>query len=101
MSGTGASLRLAAKAPAGAPDAGDDERARQQRFRRAMERRLDQTHLDSAAWMDALPGAGPAARAQSAQRLLLATAPLQAPDLDADAPSLVRGLVLDAAYQLK
>ncbi len=71
------------------------------RLTRAMERRLDQTHLDSAAWVNALPGAGPAARARAAQRLLLATAPLQAPDLDADPPSLVRGMVLDAAYQLK
>jgi uncharacterized protein (DUF1800 family) len=79
----------------------DDEKARQQRFRRAMERGLATAHLDSAAWLAALPGAAPAARARSAQRLLLATAPLQAPDPEADALTLVRGLVQDAAYQLK
>jgi len=49
----------------------------------------------------ALPGDSPPARAQAAQRLLLATAPLQAPDRDADALTLLRGLVQDAAYELK
>jgi uncharacterized protein (DUF1800 family) len=84
-----------------ATDGPDAEKARQQRFRRAMERGIASTRFDSAAWVAALPGDSPPARAQAAQRLLLATAPLQAPDRDADALTLLRGLVQDAAYELK
>jgi uncharacterized protein (DUF1800 family) len=79
----------------------DDAKARAQRLRREVERGLASVRFDSGRWLATLPGDGPAARAQSAQRLLLATAPLQMPDGDADALTLVRGLVLDAAYQLK
>jgi uncharacterized protein (DUF1800 family) len=87
-----------AVAPQGVPD---DEKARQQRFLRQMERDLSRLHFDSARWMAQFPGAASALRAQAAQRLLLATEPQQGVDLDADSLALVRGLVLDAAYQLK
>jgi len=87
-----------AVAPQGVPD---DEKARQQRFLRQVERGLSRLHFDSARWMAQFPGATSAERAQAAQRLLLATEPQQAADLHADSLALVRGLVLDAAYQLK
>jgi hypothetical protein len=87
-----------AVAPQGVPD---DEKARQQRFLRQMERGLSRLHFDSARWMAQFAGATSAERAQAAQRLLLATEPQQAADLHTDSLALVRGLVLDAAYQLK
>ena len=92
----GASRR--AVLPAGAAS---DETARRQRFMRQMERGLSSVHFDSARWMAQFPGATPAERARWAQRLLLAAEPQQTPDLDADSLTLVRALVLDAAYQLK
>jgi len=87
---------------AAAPGNGvDDEKARQQRLRREMERGLASVHLDSARWLAQFPGTTPGERAREAQRLLLATAPQQTADLDVDSLALVRGFVLDAAYQLK
>ena len=89
-------------APAVTPqDAADDEKGRQQRFRRRMERALASVHLDSARFLAQFSGTTAEARAQTAQRLLLATGPQQAPDRNADSLALVRELVLDAAYQLK
>ncbi len=84
-----------------APQSGGDDLARQQRFRRRMERGLASAHLDSARFLAQFPGSTPEARAQGAQRLLLATAPQQVPDRSVDSLALVRDLVLDAAYQLK
>ncbi len=88
----------AAAAPQGASG---EEKARQQRLQRQMERGLASLHFDSARWMAKLPGADAAERTQAAQRLLLATEPQQAVDPNADSLALLRGLVLDAAYQLK
>jgi len=79
----------------------DDEKTRQQRFLRQMERGLASLDFDSARWMAQFPGAAPAERARAAQQLLLATAPQQRPDYDADSRTLVHAIVLDAAYQLK
>ena len=90
----------ATSAPA-AQGAADDDKARQRRFRREMERSLASVRFDSVGWVAALPGTDAAARAEAAQRLLLATAPLRAPDAGVDAPTLVRSVVQDAAYQLK
>ena len=84
--------------PQGVPDA---EKARQQRFQRQMERGLASLDFDSARWMAKFPGPAPAERARAAQQLLLATAPQQRPDYDADSRTLVHAIVLDAAYQLK
>jgi len=66
-----------------------------------MERGVSNIHFDAARWLAQLPGETAAERGKRAQRLLLAVAPQQTIDLSADAPALVRSLVLDAAYQLK
>jgi uncharacterized protein (DUF1800 family) len=79
----------------------DDDKARQQRFLRQMDRGIASLDFDSARWMAQFPGAAPAERAHAAQQLLLATAPQQRPDYDADSRTLVHAIVLDAAYQLK
>jgi len=85
-----------------APQGGvDDGKARLQRYRQRMERGLASVHFDSARFLAQFPGPTPEARAEGAQRLLLATAPQQVPDRSADSLALVRELVLDAAYQLK
>lgn len=85
-----------------APTVGLDEaKARQQRFARQMERGLASVQFNSARWIAQFPGATPEERARWAQRLLLAVAPQQAADFSADSLTLVHGLVLDAAYQLK
>jgi hypothetical protein len=78
-----------------------DEKARQQRFARLVERGLAGLHFDGARWIGQFPGATAVERARWAQRLLLATEPQRAPDLDAEPLVLVRGLMQDAAYQLK
>ena len=87
-----------ALAPQGVPD---DEKARQQRFLRRMERGLASLDFDSARWIAQFPGATTAERGRAAQQLLLATGPQQRPDFDADSRTLVHAIVLDAAYQLK
>ena len=78
-----------------------DDKARQQRFARQMERGLSSAHFDSARWIAQFPGGTPSERARGAQHLLLAVEPQQAADLTADSLTLVHGLLLDAAYQLK
>jgi uncharacterized protein (DUF1800 family) len=79
----------------------NDEKARQQRFLRQMERGLASLDFDSARWIAQFPGATAAERARSAQRLLLATTPQQRLDFDADSRTFAHAIVLDAAYQLK
>ncbi|MEO8674203.1 MAG: DUF1800 domain-containing protein [Casimicrobiaceae bacterium] len=78
-----------------------NEKTRQQRFVRQMERGLASLDFDSARWIAQFSGVAPAERARAAQQLLLATAPQQRPDYDADSRTLVHAIVLDAAYQLK
>ena len=87
-----------ALAPQGVPD---DDKARQQRFARQMERGLASLDFDSAHWIAQFPGVTAAERGRAAQQLLLATAPQQPPDFDADSRTLVHAIMLDAAYQLK
>ena len=72
-----------------------------ERFLRQMDRGIASLDFDSARWMAQFPGPAPAERARVAQQLLLATAPQQRPDYDADSRTYVHALVLDAAYQLK
>jgi len=85
-----------------APPAGaDDEKARAQRFARQIERGLASLDFDSARWIARFPGASGPERSRAAQRLLLAIAPLEAPDYEADSRTLVHSILLDAAYQLK
>ena len=79
----------------------DEDKARQQRFARQMERGLASVQFNSARWIAQFPGATPNERARWAQRLLLAVEPQQPADFSADSLTLVHGLVLDAAYQLK
>ncbi len=80
----------------------DPEKARQIRFMRAMERGLQSVQFDSATWMSQVSSAPDSARrAADAERVLLATAPQAPSDARDDSLALVRGLVLDAAYQLK
>ena len=86
-------------APAGAQD---PDKTRQQQFIKAMDRGISSLHFDGEAWLERFKSADDAkARADAATRLLLAAAPQSAPD-PRDAPiALVRGIVLDASYQLK
>jgi uncharacterized protein (DUF1800 family) len=80
----------------------DPEKARQIRFMRAMERGLQSVQFDSATWLSQVSSAPDSARrAADAERVLLATAPQAPSDARDDSLALVRGLVLDAAYQLK
>ena len=79
----------------------DDDKARQQRFLRADGARPCEPRLRQRALDGAVSGRDAAERGRAAQRLLLATAPQQQPDYDADSRTLVRAIVLDAAYQLK
>ena len=85
-------------AAAGASDA-DAERRR--RFLEQMERSVSNLRFDAGRWLGEVPGETAALRGQRAQRLLLAVAPQQAVDLAPDPSGVVRGLVLDAVYQLK
>ncbi|MEO8303483.1 MAG: DUF1800 domain-containing protein [Betaproteobacteria bacterium] len=80
---------------------GNADAVRRQRFIRQMDRGLSGVHFDSDPWMTRFPGETPVERARWAQRLLLPVEPQQATDLSADSLAVVRGLVLDAAYQLK
>ena len=87
-----------------APQGADDpDKARQARFRRAMERGVTNVPFDSAAWFARLQTSASSSAmnvSSVAVDLLLATAPQG--DLDQGQPlELVRGVVLDAAYQLK
>jgi uncharacterized protein (DUF1800 family) len=94
-------MERAAPKPALAPQGVTDDAARRQRFLRQMERGLARLDFDSARWMAQFPGDSTTDREQAAQRLLLATTPQVSPDLHADSLTFVRGIVLDAAYQLK
>ncbi len=80
----------------------DPDKARQIRFMRAMDRGMQSVHFDSAAWFARL-GSSPAAgdRNGAAERLLLATLPQTAPSQTDEPLTVVRALVLDAAYQVK
>jgi uncharacterized protein (DUF1800 family) len=80
----------------------DEDKARQLRFLRAMDRGLDSVHFDGEAWMASLgSGEDAAARTRSAERVLLAVAPQGAAEPSAEPLVVVRQIVLDAAYQLK
>jgi uncharacterized protein (DUF1800 family) len=86
-------------APAGAPD---QDKMRQIRFLRAMDRGLTSIQFDSTAWLAQFKSAPDAVRRTDAvTRLLVATAPQTTPDPHSEPLVLVRGIVLDAAYQLK
>jgi uncharacterized protein (DUF1800 family) len=96
------------RTPAGEPmraiaaaSVSDSGTVRRQRFLQQMERDVSSVHFDSARWLAQLPGASSVARGKWAQRLLLAIEPQQPIELSADPLTVVRGLVLDAAYQLK
>ena len=84
-----------------APGAASADGVRQQRLTRQMERGVTSLHFDSADFMTRFPGAAPDERAMWAQRLLLAVAPQLPTDPAAGSLAVVRGLMLDAAYQLK
>ncbi len=85
--------------PAGAQD---EDKLRQERFRRAMDRGLNSLQFDSAAWLAQFSSSPDAVqRADAATRLLLATAPQGVPDPAGEPLTMVRGIVLDVSYQLK
>jgi len=67
----------------------------------AMNRALSSLQFDSARFLAQFPGASPDERARWAERLLLAVPPQQPSDRAADSLAVVRGYMLDAAYQLK
>jgi hypothetical protein len=79
----------------------DTDRMRRARYAREMERGLADLGFDSARWMAQFPGATAAAREHVAQHLLLATAPQAEPDYGADSLTFLRGVLQDAAYELK
>ncbi|HKE39050.1 MAG TPA: DUF1800 domain-containing protein [Casimicrobiaceae bacterium] len=80
----------------------DSDNMRRIRFLQAMGRGLDSVHFDSAAWLAQFDSLADAAdRSDAAVRLLLAVAPQNVPDARDEPLALVRGIVLDASYQLK
>jgi uncharacterized protein (DUF1800 family) len=86
-------------APAGAQD---PDKMRQVQFRRAMERGLHGIQFDSSAWLAQFgPPQAATTRTDAATRFLLATAPQATPDPNSEPLVMVRGIVLDVAYQLK
>ena len=87
--------------PVAAGDAVDADAERRRRFVEQMERGMSSVRFDAGRWLAELPGETAAQRGARAQRLLLAVAPQQGVDLSAEPAVVVRGLVLDAAYQLK
>ena len=83
---------------AGGAQESDEER--RIRFVKAMDRGLRSVQFESATWLAQLK-APDANRTDAAMRLLLAYAPQSAPDPASDPLTMVRHIVLDAAYQLK
>jgi hypothetical protein len=85
-----------------AAGAQDQDKMRQIQFLRAMDRGLTSIQFDSTAWLAQFKSAPDAVRRTDAvTRLLMATAPQTTPDPHSEPAVLVRGIVLDAAYQLK
>jgi uncharacterized protein (DUF1800 family) len=85
-----------------AAGAQDQDKMRQIQFQRAMDRGIASVQFDSTAWLAQFKSApDPARRADAVTRLLVATAPQTAADPHSEPLALVRGIVLDAAYQLK
>jgi len=94
-----ASMPIQAEGPNRAQD---EDKARQLRLMRTMERGFASVHFDSEAWFERLHVRDDArARKEAAARVLLAVAPQATPVATDDALVIVRQLVLDAAYQVK
>ncbi|HXX83444.1 MAG TPA: DUF1800 domain-containing protein [Casimicrobiaceae bacterium] len=86
-------------APAGAQD---PDKMRQLQFMKAMDRGISTLQFDGGTWLAQFQSAGNAtARTDAVTRLLLAAAPQSPPDPRDGPIALVRGIVLDASYQLK
>ena len=86
-------------APAGVQD---PDKMRQVQFMKAMDRGISSLQFDGGAWLARFQSAGDAtARADAATRMLLAVAPQSPPDPRDQPIAVVRGIVLDASYQLK
>jgi uncharacterized protein (DUF1800 family) len=83
---------------AGGAQESDDER--RIRFLRAMDRGLRSVQFESTTWFAQFKITD-STRSDAAMRLLLAYAPQSAPDPASDPLTMVRHIVLDAAYQLK
>jgi len=79
----------------------DQDKMRQLQFIRAMNRGINSLHFDSATWLAQLRPTRDATRAEAATRLLLAAEPQNATDPRDEPLAMVRGIVLDASYQLK
>jgi len=93
---------LAATTAATTQPGADADRERQARIARAVERGINSVQFDAIAWTAQLDGAHPKLRrSDAAVRMLLAVAPQTLPDASDDPLALVRGITLDAAYQLK
>jgi hypothetical protein len=89
-------------ADAGRRSGGHERRRRAaQRFLRQMERDVSSVRFDGTRWLARSRARRASSAARRAQRLLLAVEPQQPIDFSAEPLALVRGLVLDAAYQLK
>ena len=89
-----------ALAPKGVSAADESETTRRIRFMRAMDRGLKSVQFDSDVWLGEL-NATPGTRAVAATRMLLAYAPQAQIDAAGEPLTMVRQIVLDAAYQLK
>ena len=100
MSVAAAPTMVEAIAPNAPVPVDESDIARRTRLMRAMDRGLKSLQFDSDAWFATLK-ATPDARASAATRILLAYAPQTQPDPAGEPLTLVRQIVLDAAYQLK
>jgi hypothetical protein len=85
-----------------APEPGKDEQARRLRSMRAVDRGLRSVQFDSKSWLAQWKAPGDAnAQSDAFVRLLFAVPP-QAPPARGEEPlAMLRGLVLDAAFELE
>lgn len=103
FAGADDAMRTAAAGPEPSADtAADPDKARATRFLRGVDRSIRSVQFDSVAWFGQWSKPSDArARNDNAVRLLFAVVPQTPPPQESEPLALVRGLVLDAAYQLE
>jgi uncharacterized protein (DUF1800 family) len=79
----------------------DDDKVRNMRLMREVDRGVRNLHFDATGWLASRPGTTPREKERAAQALLLPLPPQAPPADDGDALAFVRATLLDPAYQLK
>jgi len=101
MTAGGGDAMEPASRPAVSAQGATDDRARAQRLLRQVDRALASIDFDSARWLAQFKETSAPERSRAATRLLLAVAPLEAPDYTANSRAFVHAIVLDPAFELK